>query len=246
MLLAKRDFKKLRSTQAPEGDHNSNWAISYGDMVTLLLTFFILFFSISKNSNEIRIVQKEISQHYNQENWPKPDVTWGKGRYPTSEMTDFDRSKDLKTTIQGNKLIVEFPKVSFFTTGSFQLTSAGERALEDFGNIFKKFTGQMRLVVRGYTDSRPVKLTKWKPYKDNLELSSLRAISALRSLNAAGVPFDLLRIGGYGETDKSGTISKEEISKFDRKIVLVIEPLDQTERGIRKTASEGVSRENAR
>ena len=72
-----------------------------------------------------------------------------------------------------------------------------------------------------------------------------RAIAALRSLNSSGVPFAILRIGGYGESDKSGQISEEEVSKFDRKIVLVIEPLDTTERGIRKTASEGESREKA-
>lgn len=233
MSAIKRDFKKLRETQSPEGDHNSNWAISYGDMVTLLLAFFVLFFSVSKTSHEIKIVDEALKKEFNVMTWPKPDSTWGaQNRFPTSEMTDFEGIKGLKTTAQGNKLIVEFPMVSFFNMGSYDVTAEGQSMLKKFGDVLNKFTGKMRIVVRGYTDNKPVKVVAGKAYKDNLELSALRAIAALRVLNNQGIPYHLLRIGGYGETDKAKVLSDKEVMKFDRKIVLVIEPLDNTERGL--------------
>lgn len=235
MAVQKRDFKKLRETQAPEGDHNSNWAISYGDMVTLLLAFFVLFFSVSKTSHEIKIVDEALKKEFNVMTWPKADTTWGAGsqnKFPSSEMTDFEGIKGLKTSAQGNKLIVEFPMVSFFNAGSFDVSNEGQAMLKKFGVVLNKFTGKMRIVVRGYTDNKPVKIVAGKAYKDNLELSALRAIAALRVLNKEGIPYHLLRIGGYGETDKAKTLSDKEVMKYDRKIVLVIEPLDNTERGL--------------
>ncbi len=233
MTSREQEFKKRREKQAPEGDHNSNWAISYGDMVTLLLAFFVLFFSVSKTSSEIKIVDKALKQEFNHFSFPTPDLTWGKqDRFPTSELMEFDEISGLKTVTQGNKLIVEFPKVSFFTPGSFVLTDDGEKMLKKAGYVLKNFTGKMRIVVRGYTDNKPVKIKSNRIYKDNLELSALRAISALRLLNSEGIPYHLLRIGGYGETDKGKAITDSEIRKYDRKIVLVIEPLDNTERGL--------------
>lgn len=233
MLTKRRDFKKLREKQAPEGDHNSNWAISYGDMVTLLLAFFVLFFSVSKTSHEIKIVDEALKKEFNQKTWPKADSTWGaQNRFPTSEMTDFEGIKGLKTSAQGNKLIVEFPMTSFFDAGSYTVSDEGSSMLKKFGVVLNKFTGKMRIVVRGYTDNKPVKSLAHRAYKDNLELSALRAIAALRLLNKEGIPYHLLRIGGYGETDKAKEISAKDILKYDRKIVLVIEPLDNTERGL--------------
>lgn len=218
--------------RAPEGDHNSNWAISYGDMVTLLLAFFVLFFSVSKTTHEIKIVDEALKKEFNVMTWPKPDATWGKqNRFPTSEMTDFEGVRGLKTTAQGNKLIVEFPMVSFFSAGSYDVSPEGAEMLKKFGVVLNKFTGKIRVVVRGYTDNKPVKARANSLFKDNLELSALRAIAALRVLNKEGIPYHLLRIGGYGETDKGKTLSAEEVRKYDRKIVLVIEPLDNTERG---------------
>ncbi|MEZ4873775.1 MAG: OmpA family protein [Bdellovibrionales bacterium] len=153
-----------------------------------------------------------------------------KQRTPSSAIQDFDKNlPEVSTEIQGNKMIIQFPQVSFFNSAQFTLTDDGDKALRRFANVFKSVNGRLRLVVRGYTDNRPVRAGN--PYKDNLELSALRAISALRSLNANGIPFHLMRIGGYGESDKSKEITEKELQKYDRKVVLVVEPLDQTERG---------------
>jgi chemotaxis protein MotB len=224
--LRSHTFRAKRSGAYPEGDHNSNWAISYGDMVTLLLAFFVLFFNLGQDSLHIRLIDKMVKKEFAYTAPRTPDSVWG-----PIEHLSAPSAKDIKTTLQGNKLLVEFPSVSFFESGSFVLTENGQLALNKFANVFSQFTGKMRVVVRGYTDSRPVRQDRHSRYADNIELSALRAISALRILNQSGIPHHLMRIGGYGETDKSRSVSTDDVLRYDRKIVLVIEPLDSTERG---------------
>lgn len=240
-----RDFKQLRETQSPNGDHNSNWAISYGDMITLLLTFFVLFFHIGSDSFHLKMVEKEINETFSPPPEKKPDMTWGKvddTRTPASVFNQTQKIEDIKTTAMGDKLIVEFPNVSFFATAQYELSSDGQRVLEKFANVFKNKISDMRLIVRGYTDNRPVKGAGM--FKDNLELSMFRSISAIRVLSEKGIPLHLMRSGGYGETDKAQEISQEDQIKYDRKIVLVLEPLDQTERGLKKPTPSGKDTQN--
>lgn len=233
-----KKFLMAREAHAPGGDHNSNWAISYGDMITLLLTFFILFFSIDRGKKESVRLGALVNEQFNGSG-PSADLVWGV-KAPEGESSTVyagvdkkmsDKLPAAKTSVVGNRLIIEFPKTSFFSTAQYELTAEGRQALAQFAGIYRQFTGKMRLVVRGYTDNRPVKNKHYK-FSDNLELSALRAISALRTLNEHGVPLELMRIGGYGETDKARGISPGDRLAYDRKVVLVIEPLDETERGL--------------
>ena len=224
--------------QVSDGDHNSNWAISYGDMITLLLAFFVLFFNIESDSFKMKLFQKQISEVFGSgqidEPDRKPDMVWGNSEKAEEMHPAFDRKMkeipQIETKLRGDKLLVEFPNVSFFHTAQFQLTSEGEEVLVKFADVFRPYLVNMRLVVRGYTDNRPVKAKGNRKFKDNLELSSLRSLSAIRTLHKKGIPLHLMRIGGYGETDKGEEISGSDLLKYDRKIVLVVEPLDTTER----------------
>ncbi|HAG91332.1 MAG TPA: hypothetical protein DCL41_05645 [Bdellovibrionales bacterium] len=247
-------FLERRNHASPEGDHNSNWAISYGDMITLLLAFFVMFFSVDKSSEkaEIKLLAQLIQKEFKEQREPAAERTWG---MPTENeagnyvgMGEIIKEKlNVSTAVKGNRLIIEFPDTSFFNTADYKLTQSGVAALERFAKVFTKFSGQLRLVVRGYTDNRPVRAGARSAYSDNLELSSLRAISALRVMEANGVPFSLMRIGGYGETDKSKAELDAKQLALDRKIVLVIEPLDKTERNAAvKDWSRGLSSDSAK
>ncbi|MCB0348380.1 MAG: OmpA family protein [Bdellovibrionales bacterium] len=238
------NFKNNQRIRSGEGDHSGNWAISYGDMITLLLTFFVLFFNINvQRASKVEFLQEDLKKDFTTTDTAKrkPSNTdangsleLGQDQFPQIVDRRLEKLPFIDTKIEGDKLLVEFPGISFFSSGEFALTREGENVLKKFAQTFKKYTGEMRLIVRGYTDNRPVKSLSHRFYKDNLELSSLRSVAAIRALNKEEVPLELLRIGGYGETDKSAKISDADILKYDRKIVLVVEPLDSTERGHRK------------
>ena len=50
-----RKYRQL-ATEEGEIDSEGSWAISYGDMITLLLTFFILFFNMKKHDDSKTVV----------------------------------------------------------------------------------------------------------------------------------------------------------------------------------------------
>jgi chemotaxis protein MotB len=242
-----QNFKDNQRIRSGEGDHSGNWAISYGDMITLLLTFFVLFFNVNvQSSSKVQFLQEDLKKDFTvvNSNKRKPASSDAKVQESTTEGKEdefpqiVDRRLEalpfIDTKIEGDKLLVEFPGVSFFSSGEFNLTTEGDAALRRFAITFKKYTGDMRLIVRGYTDNRPVKHKENRYYKDNLELSSLRSIAAIRTLSKEEIPLELLRIGGYGESDKAEKLSDSDVLKYDRKIVLVVEPLDSTERGHRR------------
>ena len=236
-----QQFQEKRHQNSPEHEGASNWAISYGDMITLLLAFFVLFFNINpQKANDFKLLVNLLDSEFNdapqKESIRTPTAVWGlpttstEGEY--AQLNPLLKNRfESAITVEKNRMIVEFPNVSFFESSSFQMTQDGILALERFAGVFSQFTGEMRLIVRGYTDNRPVKSKSGRMFRDNLELSALRAISALRILESKGVPFKLMRIGGYGETDKSNDKSDSKVMSYDRKVVLVVEPLDETERG---------------
>ncbi len=236
-----RKLRFRRSSHPAEGDHNSNWAISYGDMITLLLAFFVLFFSVDARKTEVDNLHLMISEEFNKHlaNQDKliSKTVWGASGSKTEGsfagmQNELAELFEVKSTVQGNKLVVEFPNISFFGSADYKLTPDGTKALQRFAGLFQNFSGRMRLIVRGYTDNRPLKSRSNFFLSDNIELSAFRAISALRVLEKSGIPFHVMRIGGYGESDKSGERSPANVQAQDRKIVLVVEPLDQTERGV--------------
>ena len=209
----------------------NNWAISYGDMITLLLGFFVIFFNIKSDTMNLALIKKDLDQFFNEKahsesNQSQVKSSDSKGQKTVPLLTsDIANVLQIKSNLDGERILVEFPGVSFFQSGSSKLTLEGQKALGDFAQALSGHLGLFRLVVRGYTDGKPVQANA--RYKDNLELSAFRSISAIRHLATHGVNLDKMRIAGYGESSMS---REDKANDVQRKVVIVIEPLDHTER----------------
>lgn len=230
------EHNKLRRPFKTEQVEN-NWAISYGDMITLLLGFFVIFFNIKTDTININLIKKDLDKYFNegqkqsQLRTPSANgVSNGKETVPVLT-SNIQNVLKIKSNIEGEKILVEFPGVSFFNSASDVLTKEGQEALTDFSKAIIGHLGLFRLVVRGYTDNKPVKSNH--RYKDNLELSAFRSISAIRYLAGEGINLENMRIAGYGESSLSRQAVEDKQSSEQRKIVIVIEPLDHTERAPR-------------
>ena len=122
--------------------------------------------------------------------------------------------------------MIKFPNLSFFNSASTELTKEGETAIAKFAEIYLPFAGSSKLNIIGFADSRPVK--SGRRFKDNLELSVLRAVSVQRDLRRIGIPINRTRLAGYGVKTKLLEIEKpmsdSERLALSRKIILVVEP----------------------
>lgn len=226
------EHNKLRAPLQTEEVEN-NWAISYGDMITLLLGFFVLFFNIRTETMNLTLLKKDLDKYFDSSHSGPSQRAIAQVDDPGDQKTapiltsDISNVLQIKSNIQGERILVEFPGVSFFKSASHKLTTEGEKALTDFARAIHSHLGLFRLVVRGYTDG--LTLSPSSIYKDNLELSAFRSISAIRFLSQKGVALGNMRIAGYGESSADRSEAGPDNFKTQRKVVIVIEPLDHTE-----------------
>jgi len=232
-----------------EVDSEGSWAVSYGDMVTLLLTFFILFFSMEKpnpNSNKLKLAllddlnSQKFGAIASQEFKRIPADSEIKNKLNTPDLPGDDPNireikfpKEFKGIVydMGDKILIEFPGISFFNSAQVELTREGRNNLAAFTKLFMPYAGHFYVGIRAFADPRKVKRDNHR-FRDNVELSALRSISTLRELQTNGIPINRIRTGGFGEL----IVTKEEIERLPaskrtpsvhndlaRRVILVIE-----------------------
>jgi chemotaxis protein MotB len=242
-----------KSKPRAEIDADGTWAISYGDMITLLLTFFIIFFSMDKGKDRSKALEESLVEHLRME-LANPTSTPAEKKMAVSDSTrapasaqtahvDEQLLKDLGARIDpvGAYILVDFPGVSFYDFRKIDLTKEGTKALQKFARAFVPYAGHHQLVIRSFTDDKPVRnlAPGTRAYRDNMELSALRAVATARVLQKAGVPLDKIKPSGFGPLrlpakvaaklqdgakpdGKEGTHSLG--TPLARKVVLIIEP----------------------
>ncbi len=226
--------KKLHSEGHEEHENDELWAISYGDMITLLLSFFVIYFSIDPKKNEMEKLDNHLISSFkmvdlkNSKNMP-PSIKTDGSIKTLGDAPKFEALKNAKITKIDDRLLVTFDQMSFFSTAKVEPHAQGELALKEFAAKFLPYAGLYKISIKAFTDKRPVK-NKYR-FKDNMELSALRALSALRVLQKSGIPLDRMEIAGYGEMNKLHSLidakklqelTDLQIKDLSRTIVLII------------------------
>lgn len=249
--------KFLLESETHDSSH-SNWAISYGDMVTLLLSFFVLFFGVREQS-KLQKFQKSIEQKAGGAGLGAAGTAASTATGTTTAATTatapgtgtgtglgsgtkagssipidkVDQAWKRLRMLDGarlvkdqQRLVIEYPEIAFFKFNRTELTNEGKAELRSFAELFTPFQADLKLIVIGYTDNVPVKISKKKNkvyrYTDNLELSALRGVSAVRELIVLGVNGERIRVGGEGEW-KGQNQAEVAADWKSRRVVLVIE-----------------------
>ncbi len=229
-------YQYTRRMRDEEVDAEGTWAVSYGDMVTLLLTFFIIFFSIDPSQNKNKEGDSDFQLSFGEALKLKSnsEVIQKKGSLAESAISEevIEKLKG-KVVLNGKRVIIDFPEVSFFKSGKIPLTSKGIEILQKFSNSYSNYMNNYVLVIQAYTDIKKVRLDKHLRFTDNLELSALRGVSTMRVLQKSGIPLKKMRVAGYGEMETTidsllksdqNTYDKRKLLDLARRVVLVIEP----------------------
>lgn len=221
-------MKRIRSkrrTQIHSSDEGS-WAISYGDMITLLLGFFIMFFSLNPKKAKNEKLNQAILSSLAAIDPIEKNMADDIGQLKQKELK---AEEDMVVQQIGERIIIKFPNISFFKSGSTTITPSGRASIVKFSKKYMPYVGSTVVQVVGFTDDEPIIKSKHL-FKDNLELSALRAVSAQRTMMISGIPLDRTRIGGHGISEyvkKIGEDVSQDFAKqraIARTIVFVIEP----------------------
>jgi chemotaxis protein MotB len=182
-----------RSYQNQESDIDTNaWLATYGDMITLLMCFFVIFFSIS----EVNIALFE-----DLKNGFESDITNKETKSPISLLAKqldsiydnpVDDNLDVEVDLINRGINIKLASNDLFRSGDAQLSRSGRKTVDDISISLLSIVERYNLTcdIEGHTDDTPIRSYK---FPSNWELSASRAANVLRQMIDSGIPKDQSR-----------------------------------------------------
>ncbi len=211
---------KHRRRKPHDGDGPSmeRWLLTYSDMITLLMIFFIMMYVISNvNAQKFQRMAEAFGEAFGSqpgyaisEDAPLPQVPDKKDIEGTgtdlpqltkikSELEQYLKEENLEGQVsiqmEERGLVISLQDIVLFPSGSASLTPEAKKIIADIGVHLKALPNFLR--VEGHTDNLPINTPK---YPSNWELSSARATNVVQELiTQCGIPSERLSATGYGE-----------------------------------------------
>jgi chemotaxis protein MotB len=204
--------------------HTDDWLITYADMITLLLCFFVIFFVIL-SSRKLGLEEPHAVQaatpaahdaHPARAIVAKPVAALSGAEisaFNSFESSGADladaaaagirRPAPAKPTTgpepRADRIsLLEFNSSTFFPSGSADLNESGKPILRDVAVQLKSdaYRGY-QIVVEGHTDDTPIATVQ---FSSNWELATARAAAVVHFLLDQGLAAQRLRAAGYADT----------------------------------------------
>lgn len=226
-------IKHVQSDDHAGGEHadESNWLVSYADMMTLLCGFFIMMFSMATlDKPKYDSLRESIAKQFGGE-FVSPTKELAK--FATNIIQELGLEKEATIKTDDHGISVTFESTIFFETSSAELSGKGREVLDKLSTALakrEKDTAKVYpVVVEGHTDGRPIKS---QSFASNWELSGNRATRVVRLFLDKGYPAERLTAIGYGATrpivatdrKPDGSWDEEALSKNRRVVIRVLEP----------------------
>ena len=236
----------MAKQQCPECRQNVPlFMATYGDMVTLLLCFFILLFTIAKiEGREFRLI---LSAFRGSLGFFEGGQTLSKGKLeemgltleslPSSEegsslskavkvatevFKPEIKSKRVRITEEERGLVISLVGSDNFEPGSARLTQQIKATLVKVGGLLRSLNAPVR--IEGHTDEHPVATGRnLERYETNWELASQRAINVLRYLHESeDVEPEKMSAVSYGKYRPINISNTPEGRAINRRIDIII------------------------
>ncbi|MCD6165121.1 flagellar motor protein MotB [bacterium] len=238
----RRRSDRKKTSQDGEGGA-PGWMVTYGDLMSLLLCFFVLIVSFS--SIQLSEFQKAMGSlkgalgvlKFRQStvqlsNLPNPEVM---GFQHTdmgnriSELAQFIEQQGLTDSIQirltDTGIAIRLLNPILFDLGKADLKPRVFPILDKIIAIVK--TGDTKVRIEGHTDNLPIHTPQ---FPSNWELSAMRAINVLHYFENVGkVPPQRLSYMGYGEYKPIVPNDSEENRAKNRRVEIYIDTVEKTE-----------------
>ena len=217
-----------RSYQNEDSDIDTNaWLATYGDMITLLMCFFVIFFSIS----EVNIALFE-----DLKNGFESDITNKETKSPISLLAKqldsiydnpVDDNLDVEVDLINRGINIKLASNDLFRSGDAQLSRSGRKTVDDISNSLLSIVERYNLTcdIEGHTDDTPMRSYK---FPSNWELSASRAANVLRQMIDSGIPKEQSRAIGFADIkpiieprDSTGSLV-EGARAINRRVEIVI------------------------
>lgn len=229
---------------------DERWLITYADMITLLMVFFIVLFAMAR----VDLEKYEKLAHSLQRAFGGTDEVFTVlsaaegGRWepeyttpvqidlPVRSFDQVDVSRELgaaigqagiegevsvRTIVEG--VIVSLSEELVFPSGSAEIHPIGRRALDKIAAVLVTMPNPIR--VEAHTDDRP---TNNPDYPTNWELSTARAVSIVRHLMDSGIDPRRLSAAGFASHQPLLPNDTPEHRAINRRAnIVILYPMEQ-------------------
>lgn len=229
------DRRKKKSNE-PAGA--PGWVVTFGDMMSLLLCFFVLLLSFSVISEEeftqaaasirsafgllplqMAIVPIEMQPEAGHESRKeRAEDVENVARRIRQRLQKLGMQRDIEVSYDRDGGIkISLPDNVLFESGQAQLLPDAYPVLNEMAVLLADIAAGAFIEVRGHTDDRPVAATN--QFRDNFDLSYQRAYSVAQRLAQAGsIPQDQLEIVAVGAAEPIATNTTDAGRAANRRV----------------------------
>lgn len=223
-----------------EHENAERWLLTYADMITLLMAFFIMMYSMSvMNMAKFREVAFSIRSGFGGmlqgagkhlvENTSEKGGSYFKPKFSDSslgaarqKMTSYvvTENLDANVTVQQDQrglVISVMTDNLLFERGSAELTGQATSILGEIADVLRPMRNDV--LVEGHTCTLPISSAV---FPSNWELSDSRACRVVRYLQHNGIDSRRLVGVGYGESRPVMSNDTEEHRRHNRRVDIVI------------------------
>lgn len=240
---------RKRFSHKEESESSDRWLLTYADMITLLMAFFIMMYSMSVlNLSKFRQAAISIRSGFGGiirgqgksvfgtsgmfASKPSPiegdtaGVNWSMLK-PLVNYIDENTSENLDINIgedpRGIVITVRSDKM-LFDPGSAEIRRRAEPVLDQIAKVLEKVNNEVR--VEGHTCDLPPRQSR---FEDNWELSGVRAANVVRYLlYEHGLDASRFSIAGYGSGRPICPNDSEYHRRKNRRVEIIILRPDKT------------------
>ena len=183
-------------------DGVEGWMGTYGDMVTLLMAFFVMLYSASDpDPGKYEEIVESMKEAFS-----KQDVE-NEFKKLHESLEDIIEKKNLENTVEielgPNGILIQIPGSSLFASGSADIMTDMAPVIVEISTAITQLLDQSSyhdymIEVEGHTDDE--KLPPNADYPSNWELSAARSLNLVRFIcKYAAMPEKYFSAMGYGE-----------------------------------------------
>lgn len=214
----------LYEEQDDDAGGGATWLVTWADMMSVLLTFFIVLQAFSTLSE--KKFYEAMSSIQRAFQMPLPIKSPGSQTFEVPrtadelmEQLEQDDMNGVSVEDYGDRIVLTVESGLLFGLGHADLSPDGRKLMETVGDALRQTKGPIR--VEGHTCDLPV--GAGSEFEDNWQLSTARSLSVLHELSRRGIPPERMAAVGHGEFHPVAPNDTEANRRKNRRVEFVIE-----------------------
>lgn len=200
--------------------HEESWLLSYADLITNLLLFFVVLLTAANISKgRMQQIVKSLSGS------ESPASLESIQREIDAQIAQKQLQELVRTVVTADGLELSLNSGLVFDSGKAQIRAEFEQTVVSMLQVLAPYSTKYSFAVEGHTDSTPI--VSGGLFATNWELSSARSIVVRQRLEDVGILRSRIRVEGYADTKPlpeeqlTGLNPQERLARHRRVVVRI-------------------------